>query len=770
MELEGIKNTVKIHYDDYGIPHIYASNEEDAYFALGYVYAQDRLFQVQLFKLIASGRLSEFLGNDLVNTDKYMRTIGLRKSAIKSAKKYMSGNDKKYQRSFNAYLNGFNKFVKEGNLPVEYAILGIKREEFTAEDSYSIINFVAFGFAMSVMQESLSSYISAKYGNVYLEDFYFGEMKSNFLPYSAKDTNFIKADIGFKSEMLEIMDKYSIKIWKGSNGWIIGSKKSKSGKVIIANDTHFAYSQPGAWFEAEISYPGYNFYGLYLPGVPFPIIGHNSDYGWGLTIFPFDNSNYYAELLNKEKTKVKYKNQWTDLTKTIETIKVKGNKNLNFEIIETPHGPLISDIDNNFKEKFRDNISLWWSLNHIETPAMEVIYNLSRINNIKEFENEIAKIDILGLYVMYGDNKDNIAFWGCGKIPFYNKNINPFVLLDGTSGTMEVDSFYPFSENPRLINPASGFIATANNDPVLSGARYYPGHYLPTNRIKTINKALATQKMWNTEDIKKLQLNEVSARDLQLKTLICTEIEDHPGLKKDEYTAKCFEILSNWQGEYHKDSKAPLIFAKLLYFINKNTIKDELPESLYRFSGRSYLLFASIQRLYNNIHSPWWDNISTKDKKETRKEIFVKSFYETIDKLRNEWGQETDTWKWKNAHQLTFPHVFGQKKPFNRFFNVGPFKMSSCGGCVNKMEYALNNDKIHTVFGGPAMRNIIDFADVGKAVGVLPTGQSGNVMSPHYKDQSELFVNGIYRKMIFNDPSIVNSKNTLTLKPKLQSK
>ena len=765
LSLDGLNNQVKVYYDDYGIPHIYASNEEDAYFALGYVYAQDRLFQTQFFKLIAAGRLSEFLGKDLVKVDKYMRALGLKKAGKLSAEKYMSGIEKQYQKSFNAYLKGFNTFARTGNLPVEFTILGIPREELTAEDSYSIINFVALGFAMSVMQETLTSYIYTRYGQDYLDDLYFGEKKANHLPYSKADTNVIKADLSYKSEILKTMDSLNIKIWDGSNAWVIGSKKSETSKVILANDTHFAYTQPGAWYEAEITYPGYNFYGFYLPGVPFPVIGHNEDYGWGLTIFPVDNSNYYAEILNKDKTKVKYKNQWVDIIVNNEKIKVKGEDQITFQLKETPHGPLMNEYDEKMTGLFKEDISLWWTVRNMKTKSMECLYSMSRVKNINEFEDQLENIDILGLYVMYGDKDDNFAYWGCGKIPYYNKKVNPFVLLDGSSGEMDIDSFYPFSANPKMINPESGFVATANNDPVLSGSTYYPGHYLPTNRINVITKALTEKEIWNVEDVKKLQLNQYSGRDNQLKALICSAIVDADELKNDEYLRECFSILETWDGEYTNDSKAPLIFSKLLYYINTNTIGDELPELLFDHASKSYLFFASIQRLYNNEASPWWDNITTKDKKETRTDIFIKSFVSTANTLQEEWGS-TGNWKWENAHQLTFPHVFGQKKPLDRFFNVGPFKMPSSGGCVNKMEYALNNDKIHRVTGGPAMRNIIDFSDAKKAVGVLPTGNSGNIMSQHYKDQSPLFINGIYRKMILHDPQIVKSKNILSLNPK----
>ena len=766
LTLKGLQKEVKVYYDKYGIPHIYAQNEEDAYFALGYVYAQDRLFQAELYKRLASGRLAELLGPELVKVDKYFRTLGLREAAENSAKKYMSSNSLQFQKSFNSYLKGFNSFVKNGNLPIECKVLGIPREEFKPEDSYSIVNFVAFGFAMPVMQEAVSAFIYKKYGKEYLDDIYFGEKKGQYLPYENADTNLIKAELSMNVDILNTMDKLNLKVWDGSNSWVIGSKKSKSGKVILANDTHFAYSEPGAWYEAEISYPGYDFYGLYLPGVPFPIIGHNQNYGWGLTIFPIDNANYYQETLDSTGTKVLYKNKWTDIKIKKETIKVKNSDDVVFEIKKTPHGSLMNSADEKIKNNFKKDISLWWILQQKPTSAISALYNMSRVKNIDEFQAQLKDIDILGLNVMYGDSKDNFAFWAAGLMPYYNENINPFTLLDGASGTMEIDSFYPFSENPHLINPEKGYVATANNDPLLSGYhKYFPGHYLPNNRINVINKAFAEKEKWGIEDVKVLQLNQTSLRDDKLSEMICDKISDADYLKTDEYIRKCYNVLKNWDGVYTADSKAAIIFSKLQYYINKNMMKDELGEKLFKFFSKSYMLKGSIERFYTDANSPWWDNLTTKDKKETQKYILTKSFKETTDKLKEEWGENIDKWRWEDAHILTFHHPFSKKKPLNRFFDVGPFKMPSCPGCPNKMSFPITNDKIHQIDGGPAMRNIIDFSDSGNALGIIPTGQSGNVMSDHYDDQAKMFTTGKYRRMILNDPDVVKSKNVLTLKP-----
>ncbi|MEZ4907879.1 MAG: penicillin acylase family protein [Saprospiraceae bacterium] len=388
---------------------------------------------------------------------------------------------------------------------------------------------------------------------------------------------------------------------------------------------------------------------------------------------------------------------------------------------------------------------------------------MSRVNNIDEFERTISLIDVLGLNVNYGDSEGNIAFWGTGKIPVYNKNINPYILLDGSSGNMEVDSFYDFSLNPHVINPENNFVATANNDPTLSGATYYPGYYLPVNRIDIINNELESQEMWDIEDVKELQLNQYSERDFKLKSMICDIIQDE--INDDSYLRNGFETLKNWNGEYDSDAKAPLIMSKLYYFINKNMMGDELPSDIFEYLSKSYLLSASVERLYSDNKSPWWDDINTPETIETRKDIFKKSFVETLLQLKDEWGDDINNWRWENAHQLTFPHFFSQQKLLARFFDIGPFKMPSCQGCINKMEYPSDNSKIHLVNGGPAMRNIVDFSNQGNSLGKIPTGQSGCQGSKYYSDQTPLFINGIYRNMYLKDTTITKNDNVLYLKP-----
>ena len=273
LTLSGLKEPVKVLYDDYGVPHIYAQHEEDAYLALGFVHAQDRLFQMEMIRRAAGGRLSEILGPDLLKTDKLFRTLGINKFAREHAEKYLSADTAAFQKAAHAYQKGINQFIKTGKTPLEFTIIGIPKEEFKAEDIYLAAGFIAFGFAEGLRVDPVLEKIRNELGEEYLKDIavqtpsnavkiknFSGPIKNN-----AADSM-----ISFVSDAL---DKIPVPLWQGSNGLVIGGDRTASGFPILANDTHIGFAQPAVWYEAQIEYPGFRFYGHHIAGIPFGMLG-----------------------------------------------------------------------------------------------------------------------------------------------------------------------------------------------------------------------------------------------------------------------------------------------------------------------------------------------------------------------------------------------------------------------------------------------------------------------------------------------------------------
>ena len=764
LTLKGLENKAKIIYDEFGVPHIYASNAHDAYFALGYAQAQERLFQMVMIKRATSGRLSEILGKDFIGIDKMMRTLSIRKAAERNAEYFFRNIDKPFQRQALAYLDGINSFIENGTLPVEFTLIGFKPEKFTPADIYTAIGYMSLGFTAALQQEPMVTYIHNKLGDRYLDDFY------DIIP---QDSNDIAGNRNNELEILnmvfsseEFQEQFPLPIWNSSNNWAMSKERSKSNKVLLANDTHIKYSQPAVWYEAHLNYPGYEMFGYYLPVVPFPLIGHNTHYGWGLTIFPFDNMDLYREKQNPEnENQYLTSGHWENYRVEKETIKVKDGDDVIYNVRYTTHGPVLNDAFKNIAKLENQPVSLWWASNNMVSTALQALYRINHAKDIYDFEEGMRRIDMIGLNVVYGDADDNIGWWAAGKIPKRPPHVNSKLILDGASGKDDITGFYSFDYNPKSINPPGGFLCTTNNPPPPVNGFSIPGYYFPGYRAERIEQLVNTKQKWDVPEMKKIQLDNTSERDTMLVRLILENSLVFTGTGNSEKTAaQAIAELKWWDGSSGRSGVGVTIYNQLLYFILQNTMLDELGKENFEKTVGSMLVRSSLEKLLTDKNSPWWDNINTPEKKETREEIFTASLKQTIDALTKQFGEDVNGWQWGKVHTLTHVHPIGQKKPFDKIFNVGPFAKAGSNEVIDQEEFDYNADGVYPVKGGPAMRLLLDFGDPGHALSIIPTGQSGNIMSPHYADQAEMFVNGEYRVQ-FMDMSELKKKQVLKLVP-----
>ncbi|RLD66609.1 MAG: penicillin acylase family protein, partial [Bacteroidetes bacterium] len=353
-----VQDSVIVIYDNYGIPHISAQNETDAYFALGYTHAQERLFQMDLIRRLAKGELAEILGPKLVSTDKMMRTLSIQQMAARSAKEFQSEKGA-MQDAAQAYLNGVNSFIEKDRLPIEFTILGYSPTKFTLEDSYCSLGFMALGFTMTMKEEPLMELIYQQLGDKYLEDLGI-DSSSIYKGFSNKSTH-EESLMAIMQELDKVEQNIPLPLWEGSNSWAIAGSRSKSGKSLLANDTHIKYGQPSVWYEAHLEYPQGGIYGYFLAGVPFPIMGHNKHLGWGLTIFPVDNMDMYSETQNPDnENQYLVIDKWEDYEYRKEVIKVKDKENIIYDLRITRHGPVLNDAYENIAKHSEQPVSLWW--------------------------------------------------------------------------------------------------------------------------------------------------------------------------------------------------------------------------------------------------------------------------------------------------------------------------------------------------------------------------------------------------------------------------
>lgn len=757
LHMEELEEQVEVIFDEYGIPHIYAQNERDAYFALGYAQAQERLFQMELYRRLVQGRTAEIFGSALIPTDKYFLTLGLNELAKEAAEKqYYQAKKAEYHHASYSFLEGINAFIQEDRLPLEFQLIGFKPEPFGVEDIYRSLYLTALGFSFAQNEDLLMNFIYQDLGQEYLEDF-----SEDFIP--SKNVQQAYVNQLMVEQLESVMDNIGLPLWEGSNAWVIAPHKTKSGKAIFANDTHIGFSQPAIWYEAYLEYPGYEFYGSFLPTVPFGIIGHNHDLAWGLTIFPFDNMDYVQlESIGNPATYI-YFEDTVNFEFTDYEINVKDAESVKFTLKSTKLGPVINHIEPHIDSLYTSDIALNWSIYHLDNTAIQALYEMNQAQNMQDFKSALPKIDIVGLNVMYADAKNNIAWWGCGKIPQRDSISQSFKFLNSASQQDKQMGFMSFEENPSVENPMSGFIATANNNPIYSGGHFVPGNYLPRDRIDMITNALKAKDDWDLAACQDLQLNHQSTVKRDLAHFVSSQLIDLPkqGLYRD-----AAKKLAEWDGNYDLDAIEPSIFSRLYFNIAQQTMADELGSMLFEKSCKTYLLKKTLPTLIHNEYSSWWKKKGS-DQLSTRTQILTLAFMMTIDELTSELGKDIRKWNWAKVHQLTHEHPMGKQKPLDKIYNVGAFSVAGGNQVLNKMEYAITGDVIHQVSSGPVLRILIDFKDVEGGLNISPTGQSGNFRSPHYQDQAEMFINGEYRGMLMNKKEMLISKSqVLNLLPK----
>ncbi len=743
VALEGLNKNVEVLYDEFGIPHIYGNNEEDLYYALGYVKAQDRLWQMELIRRIAAGRLAEIFGEELVETDAFFRTLGIDAYSQKNVESMRSLQNAPFVKMAEAYLKGVNTFIDEGFTPIEYTILGLEKTHFSLLDIENVFGYMAFSFAIAHKTDPLVTKIWEEFGPEYLQD-----LDLDISPKTTLIHNF-KGEIlsQFGEQTSRVMANLPVAQWIGSNSWIVGPEKSSSGHVILANDPHIGFSQPSVWYEAHLSMPGWEMYGHYLAGYPFASLTFNRHFATGLTMFENDDIDFYRTDINPEQDKYLYNGEWIEFGSREERIKVKNSDDVIMHVRTTTHGPVVTDILEDVDDK--SIISMWWMYTSEPSEVLSLLYEIGKSTNISEVKTQIARLHAPGLNVMYGDAMGNIAWWAAGKLPIRPDHVNSKMILDGTSDKDEPLGYMDFSQNPQAINPPWNYLYSANNQPDTINGSLYPGYYLPESRAKRIVELLESEDKVDVNYYKRMLLDNRSPEaDVIAKELLSA-------IEPDTDNKELIGLFKGWNGSHNADDSAPVLYHKLLFHILSLCFEDELEESFDRFLD-THLFHRSVKGMMLNDSSIWWDNINT-SQIETREEIFQQAYLKSVNELEDQLGKNYNKWKWSEVHLLEHPHALGQSDLLRPYFNVGPFKIGASTNVLNNLKFKPSGEGIYHVFAGPSTRRIIDFGDIENSFSILPTGQSGNIMSDHYDDQAQMYNSGQFRKQLINRDEINNS-------------
>ncbi|MDP3360204.1 MAG: penicillin acylase family protein [Lutibacter sp.] len=758
ITLSNIENETSVYFDDYGIPHIYAQNQYDATTVLGYVHAQDRLWQMELMRRIAPGRLSEIFGKDMLKNDRFFVSLGIEEASRKSLEK-LDKNGEVYKLA-TAYLNGINQFIENGPTPIEFTLIGIEKEPYQLNDIYNILGYMSFSFAMAQKTDPLLSILKEKLGDDYLK-----ELNIEIGP----NTTFIKnskENITDFSEMIasvnEVMEKSPIPPFIGSNSWVVSPKKSATGKVLFANDPHIEYSQPSVWYEAHIVTPDYEMYGYHLAGVPFPLLGHNRNFAYGLTMFENDDIDFYKEENHPtDSTKYKTPNGFETYKTITKTIKVKDADDVIITVRSSRHGPIMNDALDAITQT--EPIAMSWIYTQFDVEVLAALHTISRAKEMKDVKKGASMIHAPGLNIMYGDAKGNVAWWATGRLYKLKPEVNRNFILNGASGEDDPIEYLDFSENPMAENPPWNYVYSANNQPDSIANMMYPGYYLSEDRAKRIVQLLEPKNNWNKESMSAM-INDVTSSVAPGLVKEFAKIMDYGSFTKSEQ--KAIDILQLWDGSNTVDQVAPTIYNKWIYLYLKNTFEDEMGTELFAQFLDTHLSKRTIAEQIEKENSIWWDNITTKNKTETKKEILSKSLAEAVASLEKQLGSDKKDWNWGKVHTLAHEHPLGKIAALKSYFNVGPFPINGAREVINNRGFDYTDSGLYKVNAGPSTRRIIDFSDVENSISILPTGQSGNPFSKHYKDQAEMYNKGEFRKMKMNEEEIKRISTKLTISPK----
>jgi len=754
--LPELEDQVEVYFDAYGIPHIYAQNETDALRALGYVHAQDRLWQMELLRRVAQGRLAEIFGPELLGTDKFFLSLGIDDYSKRTVAN-MDPQSGTYLLS-QAYLDGINSFMEMGPTPLEFLLTGIEKEPFTMRDIQNAVGYMAFSFAMAHKTDPLLTAMRDRLGEAYMKDLALDSDSGTVWIMNHMGTGTGIGASQITAQVHSVLEKLPLPMFEGSNAWVIAPNKTKNGKVILANDPHIGFAQPSTWYEAHLVTPTYEKYGYHLAAVPFPLLGHDRNLAYGLTMLENDDIDFYLERTNPaDSTQYLTPGGWKDYEYVERTIKVKDGEDVIFTYRKTDHGPVMDQISRDFPAE--RPIAMSWLYTKEESQIMDALYGVAHATDLRGFKAALPKIHAPGLNFMYGDARGNVAWWATAKLYQMPDSLSTKFILDGSSGKEEPLRYLDFSENPSAVNPPWEYVYSANNQPDSIAGILYPGYYLPENRARRIVELLDAKDDWDMESASRMILDVTSPVNTELVQELI-KLFDVSQMTQEQLVM--IDSLENWEGDYPLESVNATLFHRYEYYFAKNSLEDEMGPEMFQQFLATHAYKRQVAHRAKLERSPWWDNIHT-EKVETRRDIVMQSFKDAWASLVRDLGPDPSSWTWDRVHTLEHQHPMGQVNYLRKYFNVGPFPVVGSREVINNMSFPYDSTLYYKVSSGPSTRRIIDFSDLGNSLGILPTGQSGNPLSKHYRDQAEMYNRGEFRKMMM-DRKEIEKKAASTLR------
>ncbi len=740
---------VTVFRDTFGIPHIYAKSERDGYRAAGYVMAQDRMWQMDLYRRVTMGRLSEIFGTDMISTDLLMRSLRI----PEKSEKLIENINPSVLEALEAFAEGVNHYIQKHNLPPEFKILGYNPELWEPVHSINLIGYMAWDLTTPWQNEVVLQQLREALGDS-LYTMFIPDMAKHPVPIISEFGMENPVDLGLLTETSEKLGAMGIEFFHGSNNWAVSGSKSTTGTPILANDMHLGFNIPGIWYQMHlVAGESLNVTGVVLPGQPFVISGHNDSIAWGMTNVMVDDMDFYLETLNDDSTRYMLDGEWKELEMEKVTIAVKGMEPVERIIRYTHRGPLI----NQLKPMEGPAVSMRWIGNEWSNELLSV-YLLNRASNWEDFREAAKTFISVSQNIVYADYRGNIGIQISAGIPIRKGDI--FGFYPGDTTAYDWQGIVPFEALPFEYNPSRGYVSSANNKTIDETYPYKVSYWFDMpNRINRIREMLEAKEKLSPEDLQDIQVDQTSllARDFLGYALVRLDsVKDW-----NQTEIKALVHLKEWDFELTTESTATTIFELFYRKSMENLVKDDLPDKLFNSLLGSRTLMQNL--LVNAIATPGSRliDISHTEKRETMKDILEISFRETIGELSSTLSDNPDGWQWGSVHTFTLSHPLSSVKILDRFFklNRGPFPVPGSFHTVAPYSYPYR--KPYDVNHGASQRHIYVVGKWDMSKTVIPTGNSGIPSSPHYCDQTLLYLKGIYH----DDPF---SKEAVELKSKFR--
>ncbi|WP_300599700.1 penicillin acylase family protein [Niabella sp.] len=733
-----LKGKAEVYFDERLVPHVFAENDEDLYFVQGYLHAKFRLFQMDLQTKAAEGRVSEIAGPKAINYDREQRRMGMKFAAENSLQ--AMEKDPKAHAVYTAYTAGINAYIhslKKSDLPLEYKILNVEPEEWTNLRTALLLKMMAKMLASGTEKDLAYSRLHQVFSTRQIKMLY-PQVPDSLKPIVPPGTAFAKPAIApampgdadsayFKeAQPVSAFEEHTPDRDNGSNNWVVAGSKTASNVPILANDPHLELSLPSIWYEMQLSTPQSKTYGATLPGSPYVIIGFNDNIAWGVTNAQRDVKDYYTiRFKDSRRNAYWFEGQWKPAQQRIEAIKVKGAATVYDTVAYTVFGPVMYD------ESFRDTLTkqnglaVKWMAHHTGDDG-NTFYLLNRAKNYDDYVNAIRFFECPGQNFVFASKSGTIALWQQGRFPARWKDQGMYV-MPGTDKRYDWQADIPQAENPHAVDPARGYLFSANQRPADSTYPYYiPGAYI-TPRAGAIDLYLRSMNHITPADMMKLQNNyfNIMARDMVPLLLNYTDTDQlSPGAKK------CYDQVKNWDLFAGPLSVGQTIYQTWMDSLSINIWQDELARAGFKVELPAEETLMELLKKDSTVMG-YVDNINTPEQETIQMQV-TDALNKTAVMMAG--VEKEDRAAWAKFKDVSVYHLL--KDALLPFAHTG-LNVGGWGNIINAVK------KSH----GPSWRMVVQLSTPTEAYGVYPGGQSGNPGSRFYDNAIDTWVTGNYYRL-----------------------